>query len=288
MMLPEPAPADAAALPADGHVHSEWSWDAPYTSMERACRRAVELGLPSIAFTDHADFTPRRIADAVTPPEWKRPLIADRVLTPPPLDVARYLRGIDACRARLPGLRIVSGIELGEPHRHRQRAAEVLDGAGFERILASVHTLPGAAGATTVDAAFEAEPPHQVVRRYLAEVHRLAEDFAGFHVLAHIDYAARFWPRAAGEHRMADFEDEYRAVLAVLAATDKALEVNTNTRFDPQLLRWWRAEGGQAITFGSDAHRPEQVARGFADASALAAAAGFLPCGGPADLWMRR
>ena len=44
-------------LPPDGHVHSEWSWDAAGGSMERSCARAVELGLPSIAFTEHADFT---------------------------------------------------------------------------------------------------------------------------------------------------------------------------------------------------------------------------------------
>ncbi|MEV6930140.1 PHP domain-containing protein [Dactylosporangium sp. NPDC051485] len=288
MSQPEPAAADATGPPADAHVHSECSWDAPYASMEQACRRAAELGLPSIALTDHADFTPRRIADAAKPQEWKRPMIADRVLTPPPLDVARYLRSIEACRERFPGLRIVSGIELGEPHRHRQRAAEVLDGTGFERILASVHTLPGATGATTVDAAFEAEPPHQVVRRYLAEVHRLTLAFTGFHVLAHINYAARFWPQAAGEHLVTDFEEDYRAVFAVLAATGKVLEVNTNVRFDQHLLRWWRLEGGQAIAFGSDAHRPEQIARGFAEASTLAATAGFLPSGGPGDLWMRR
>ena len=44
-------------LPADGHVHSEWSWDAPNGSMERTCARAVDLGLPAVAFTEHADFT---------------------------------------------------------------------------------------------------------------------------------------------------------------------------------------------------------------------------------------
>ena len=44
-------------LPPDGHVHTEWSWDAADGSMERSCARAVELGLPSIAFTEHADFT---------------------------------------------------------------------------------------------------------------------------------------------------------------------------------------------------------------------------------------
>jgi histidinol-phosphatase (PHP family) len=37
-------------LPADSHVHTEWSWDAPDGSMERTCARAVEIGLPAIAF----------------------------------------------------------------------------------------------------------------------------------------------------------------------------------------------------------------------------------------------
>ena len=44
-------------LPPDGHVHTEWSWDAANGSMEQSCAHAVALGLPSIAFTEHADFT---------------------------------------------------------------------------------------------------------------------------------------------------------------------------------------------------------------------------------------
>lgn len=43
--------------PADNHVHSEWSWDAQYGSMERSSARAIHLGLPSIAFTEHVDHT---------------------------------------------------------------------------------------------------------------------------------------------------------------------------------------------------------------------------------------
>jgi histidinol-phosphatase (PHP family) len=45
-------------LPADGLVHSEWSWDAVNGSMEQTCARAVAIGLPAIAFTEHADYTP--------------------------------------------------------------------------------------------------------------------------------------------------------------------------------------------------------------------------------------
>ena len=38
-------------FPPDDHTHTEWSWDARSGSMEGSCARAVELGLPSIAFT---------------------------------------------------------------------------------------------------------------------------------------------------------------------------------------------------------------------------------------------
>jgi histidinol-phosphatase (PHP family) len=275
-------------LPADGHVHSEHSWDAPYTSMESVCRRAVELGLPSVAFTDHADRTPRHLAARVTPPDWQRSLVAERVLTPPQLDVASYIRGIEDCRRRFPGLRIVSGVELGEPHQYPGTMAALLAEGAFERVLASVHTLPDGDKIHTVDAIFDLCEPGEAVRRYLAEVSRLAEQFDAFDVLAHIDYAARFWPQEAGEHKVGDFEDEYRAVLALLAAKGKALELNSRVPLSLEILRWWRDEHGEAIAFGSDAHRPEQVARGFADAVGLAEAAGFAPGRDPFGLWMRR
>ena len=42
----------------DRHVHTQWSWDATHGDMLATCRRAAELGLPAIALTEHADFTP--------------------------------------------------------------------------------------------------------------------------------------------------------------------------------------------------------------------------------------
>ena len=39
-------------------MHTGWSWDTPSSStMRKACERAVDLGLPAIAFTEHLDFT---------------------------------------------------------------------------------------------------------------------------------------------------------------------------------------------------------------------------------------
>lgn len=106
------------ALPADNHVHSEWSWDAPLASMERSCARAVDLGLPAIAFTEHLDHTVWSVD--VDGPHADDHLTAlaspDGQLTPPTFHVSGYLAAIARCRERFAGLRILSGVEMGEPH----------------------------------------------------------------------------------------------------------------------------------------------------------------------------
>jgi histidinol-phosphatase (PHP family) len=76
-------------------------------------------------------------------------------------------------------------------------------------------------------------------------------------------------------------------VLRALATAGKALEVNTRVPLHPQIVRWWHQEGGHAITFGSDAHDPTALARGFADAAAMAEANGFRPGRHPNDFWRR-
>jgi histidinol-phosphatase (PHP family) len=52
-------------------------------------------------------------------------------------------------------------------------------------------------------------------------------------------------------------------------------------------MQWWSEEGGQAITFGSDAHEPERVGRNFAEAAAVAEAHGFHAGRSPVDFWTR-
>ena len=56
-----------------------------------------------------------------------------------------------------------------------------------------------------------------------------------------------------------DFEEEYRAVFRALAGTGRALEVNTSSPLaSVDQVRWFHEEGGEAVSFGSDAHRPQR------------------------------
>lgn len=275
------------ALPADSHVHSQWSWDALAGSMEGTCARAVEIGLPALAFTEHADFTPWSLPPGLKIPDQWRSLVTGDVLTPPPLDLAGYQDCLRRCRERFPGLRILSGVELSEPHWHPSRTAALLDDVGFDRVLAAVHSAPAEAGFDEVGALVRRRDPAQVLREYLAETAALITQFGGFDVLAHIDYPVRSWPRGAEPHDPHDFQDEYRHVLRTLADAGKALEVNTKVPLHAQILTWWRQEGGQAITFASDAHDPATLAAGFAEAVSMAGAAGFGAGQDPCGFWHR-
>jgi histidinol-phosphatase (PHP family) len=273
-------------LPPDNHVHSEYSWDTgAEASMQRTCARALELGLPAVAFTEHVDFTEWGAHDE-PPADATHIATRERVR---PLDVEGYLAGIETCRGRFPGLRILSGIEAGEPHHFAGSVAAVLAQGRFDRVLGSLHSLVHEGRVVGVDRVWGHLPADAVMRSYFAELLRLVDNSSAFQVLAHCDYPRRSWPaRRVGEYREADFEEEYRTVFRALAGSGRALELNTRSPLaSVTLMRWWYEEGGGAVSFGSDAHVPLRVGASFDVAVDVVAAAGFRPGRDEYDFWRR-
>lgn len=271
-------------LPADGHVHTEWSWDALDGSMERTCARAVEIGLPALAFTEHADLTAWTVTAGDLPEGMQHLIAPDGLLTPPEFDLDGYLECVERCRDKFPALRILTGVEFGQPHWHSEVATKLIAAGRFDRVLGSLHMLPIGDQYFEPPELYKRQRPADVLREYLAEIPRLIAGSDSFAVLAHVDYAVRYWP---GHFDPYDFEDEFRHALGVLAASGRTLEVNTALPLHPEILRWWREEDGETITFGSDAHEPLALARGFNDATAMVEAAGFRPGRHPYDYWYR-
>lgn len=278
-------------LPADSHVHTEWSWDTPVGSMVGSCARAVEIGLPAIAFTEHVDHIawPAPAEDS----EYHSAHLAalagpDGLVRAPAFDAAGYLAEIERCRDLFPGLRIMSGLEMGEPHRHTAALAELLSAGRFDRVLGSLHTLPDGDVAAEPWAIYPHRVAAEVVREYLAEIPRVVAGSDQFAVLAHIDYPVRSWPEeTAGRFEPRDFEDEFRYALRATAQAGRALEINTRVPLHSTILAWWHEEGGDAVTFGSDAHSPERVGHGLREAAGMAEAYGFRPGEHLGDFWGR-
>ncbi len=292
-------------LPQDGHVHSQWSWDAPRGHMERTCARALELGLRSLAFTEHVDLTPWALHGGTVPAD-SRGHVGRGTFLAGALDVDGYLECVHRCRALFPDLEVLSGLELSEPHLYPDAISELLSGGQFDRVLGSVHSLVDLDPALDLDAdldpatlairtaarveigaTYAQRPALDVVRSYLTEVAEMAESNMAFSVLAHIDYPLRSWPASAGPFEPELVEAEYRRALEALAGSGRALEVNTRLHLAPQVVDWWHEAGGQAVTFGSDAHQPDRLAWEFSDTAAMVAAHGFRPAATPYEMWRR-
>jgi histidinol-phosphatase (PHP family) len=250
--------------------------------MVRSCEQAVALGLPAIAFTEHLEFTEGGPGDAIvsvaTDHRWWGRI--------KPLNVDGYLACVQECRERFPGLRVLSGIEAGEPHLFAASASEVAQGNDFDRILGSLHAVPYQGRLVGADGLFNVMPADDAMRYYFTELVALIDGSDLFQVLAHLDFPRRYWPRGAHLYREEPFEAEYRTALRALAASGRALEINTKSPLaSVDLVRWWREEGGTAVSFGSDAHLPGRVGDRFKLAVDVVEAAGFRPGRDPYDFW---
>src|ERR1700749_676586 len=169
-------------LPSDNHVHNEWSYDTSAdASMVRSCEQAVTIGVPAIAFTEHLEFTAGGAADAIlaiaTDQGWWSRI--------KPLDVTGYMASIEDCRQRFPGLRILSGVEAGEPHLFGASAGAIVGANGFDRILGSLHAVPFNGRLVAAYALFGPMSADEAMRYYLAELVALFEGREPFQGLPH-------------------------------------------------------------------------------------------------------
>lgn len=247
--------------PSDLHVHSQFSCDGQ-SSMEAMCRRAIELGLRAIAFTDHLDFEPQDEGFGFFRP-------------------AEYLAEIQRCRGLFADrLDILSGVEIGEVHRFSQDATELFNRYAFDLVIGSLHWVNGYLVFDPVY--FDTRSTDEVYRAYLGELAQMCHH-GGFDVLGHLDIVKRVGARGPDEFSVDLYEPEVRAVLEVLVDRNIALEINTSTLRRPvnqtsptrTVLEWYREAGGKLLTFGSDAHSLRDLGAGLSCAVELAHAAGF-------------
>lgn len=248
----------------DYHVHTSFSQDSE-AAMEAQCEAAVAMGLTEIAFTEHEDYNP----DDPTSFYFQH---------------AAYLAEVDRCRARFEGrLRILRGIEISEPHRNQQAAGDVLGRYPWDFVLGSLHWVDGRHNAFLRDFFTRFGDWRASFRMYFTELLDLARD-GDFDVMSHLDYPSRYGQHVFGDaYDIAEFEAEIRPALRMLAQRGKGIEINTNPlwRGKPNpnppaiVVKWFREEGGEILTVGSDSHRPATTGAKISEAIAIARAAGF-------------
>lgn len=251
----------------DVHTHSQLSPDskAPLLDMARA---AVAGGLDELCVTDHCDLLDAD-GDPVTSFDW-------------PAALEQYHAAREAVGDRLT-LRL--GLELGSTPYDPDTARSILAGAGEELdfVLGSLHNWIGMEGNIDLFFSRYREDPslgRRVVEHCLDNTWTLVTRYPDcYDSLAHIVYPLRYIPEGDMKPALSDYEGRVRDIFREIARTDHALEVNVYRGKDldswPPLLRWFKECGGRLVTAGSDAHKPEDMARGIPQALDMLQVAGF-------------
>ncbi len=248
-------------IPHDYHMHTALSCDSQAT-MAAQCEAAIALGLREICVTEHADWEPLDECSGYYQPD-------------------AYFAELAACRERYGGrLTIRAGVEIGEAHRFGGEASQILATYPYDFVIGSLHWVTDRL--TLEPIYFEGWDARAAYDTYYAELLEVVRA-GGFDVIGHIDVPKRAGFSVHGGYASDDYAEPLRAVLRAAIERGIGIEINTGTARRPvgepspdlPVLRWYRELGGEIITVGSDAHRPEHVAFRFDHARELLEAAGF-------------
>lgn len=253
----------------DSHIHSEFSADAPRdgtATVDALCRAAIAAGLDEIAITDHYDAKG----------------IAEGIYDDYEAEAARS--AVAAAKERYAGRLVVTyGIELGDAGMVPDAARALIERYPFDFILGSLHNLCNAPDFYYL----KYEAMRDVHLEYLFE-QALREtlamlDFDGLCALAHLTYMHRYVMAVGRTLDFGKFTDLIVAIYQKMIHKGIALELNTSTLRAGlphpmpafELLKLYRACGGELVTFGSDAHRADHVGAEMEEGYAMLRAAGF-------------
>ena len=235
----------------DTHMHSHFSGDSDALPEEMA-KAAIAAGLDGICFTDHLDY------DYPEEPELFL------------LDLPAYEKKIWELQERYDSkLNILHGIELGlQPHlagRHRQ----LLKDFSFDFVIGSSHVVHGMD--PYYPAYYEGKTEDAAYLEYFESILDNIHSFQDFDVYGHLDYVVRYGPNKNAYYSYQKFQDILDEILKALISHGKGIEVNTaglkyglgHPNPCEEILARYRELGGEILTLGADAHKPEHVAFGF-------------------------
>ncbi len=250
-------------IKADFHTHTSFSGDSE-TPMKKQIEKAIELGLEQICFTDHLDLE--------YPEQYG---YFD-------LEVEDYVKEVLLMKDKYKDkIDIYLGIEFGliSEDRVANQYDKLANKYPFDFILGSTHIIQWE------DPYFpdywEGKSAHQGIVEYFNTVLDNIRTYHNYDSLGHLDYIIRYasmpeHPRIGKDlvidhFEYKEYQDVLDEILGYLIKNDKALEVNTGgykyglgaPNPGHNVIKRYKEMGGDLITIGADAHKPEYLAYNF-------------------------
>lgn len=260
-------------IQADMHMHTWFSTDSEACPCDMA-DEAVRKGLKTICFTDHFD------KDDL---EWGEEGI---------FDVDAYFVEMQKLQEEYAGkLNIRIGIELGLRTYLEDYYEELTKKYPFDFVIGSVHNVPYKKDAEgnilytdpAAEKLFTDRTDKEAYRLMMETTLENVRTSDCFQTLGHLDYVVRYGKSREKEYSYTDYADIIDEILKLLIEKEKGLEVNlAGLKYGlpfahphPDVLKRYRELGGEIITIGADAHKPEHIAYDFAKAEEILKSCGF-------------
>lgn len=260
-------------IQADMHMHTWFSTDSEACPRDMA-DEAVRKGLKTICFTDHFD------KDDL---EWGEEGI---------FDVDAYFVEMQKLQEEYAGkLNIRIGIELGLRTYLKDYYEELTKKYPFDFVIGSVHNVPYKKDAEgnilytdpAAEKLFTDRTDKKAYRLMMETTLENVRTSDCFQTLGHLDYVVRYGKSREKEYSYTDYADIIDEILKLLIEKEKGLEVNSAglkyglpfAHPHPDVLKRYRELGGEIITIGADAHKPERIAYDFAKAEEILKSCGF-------------
>ncbi|HZO87994.1 MAG TPA: histidinol-phosphatase HisJ family protein [Chthonomonadaceae bacterium] len=240
----------------DCQVHSFRSHDGK-ASIADQCARAVAIGLDEIGFSEHKDFDPGDPAVDY-------------------FDYDAYMQEIEMARHQWGDrLKIGAGVEIDYQHWFEDKIANYLDSHSFDFVIGSVHYV------SRIMIMTSEYNRTRTARQAYSDYFQAVRDsvVSGlFDILGHLEYANRRGVAAWGPYDPREYQSELEAIFDGLIERQMPLEINTAglhqglgmTYPCAETVALYAARGGKRVSFGSDAHHPDQLGHAYPMAVRLA------------------
>ncbi len=252
---------------ADFHMHTNFSTDADRSSTpESMIEGAIQKGLRTICITDHQDYDFPSCED-------------DNEFH---INYESYFATLRELQEQYKGkIEVLIGIEFGVQPHLGNLCQKCADRYPFDFIIGSTHVFdgmdpyyPGYFGNRTDEEGY---------RRAFEIILENTKNVTAYDVAGHLDYVVRYGKEQTKEYSYQRYADLIEEILKTLIEKGKGIELNTaglkyglgfaHPHMD--ILKKYRELGGEIITIGSDAHKPEHIAYEFEKVKGILETSGF-------------
>lgn len=253
-------------MKADYHLHTSFSSDSD-ASPKEMINKAMELGLSHICITDHMD---KDFPVEVYHLDFQ-------------FNVDDYFMTLLKLKETYKNkININIGIELGLQNHLANDYTKLLSDYDFDFAIGSIHLV------NKVDPYypeyFDGRPSYEAYMEYFETMLNNIDVYSGYDVIGHIDYIFRYGPDSYDfkfDYKM--YEDILDAILKKIISKDLGIELNTagfkyglgHPNPHEDIIKRYRDFGGEIITIGSDAHRPDHIAYDFSKVKNILHECGF-------------